>query len=66
LDAVRSTLALIGEPALCERYVRALGAFGIAAPVVEGVASAGFWRIALEAGFRGRRRRRLRAGFRAL
>jgi len=36
LGAVRSKLALTGEPALCERYVRALGAFATAAPVVEG------------------------------
>lgn len=40
-------LALIGESALCERYLRALALFGITdGPVIEGASAAGLWRIA--------------------
>jgi 2-dehydro-3-deoxygalactonokinase len=40
-------LALIGEKALCERYLRALTLFGITdVPVIEGAAAMGLWRIA--------------------
>jgi 2-dehydro-3-deoxygalactonokinase len=42
--------ALIGEPALCERYARAMRAFGIDAPVVAAAAPAGLWEIARRAG----------------
>jgi 2-dehydro-3-deoxygalactonokinase len=45
-----SRVALIGDPALCERYARALRAFGTDAPVVGGAAAAGLWRIAAGAG----------------
>jgi 2-dehydro-3-deoxygalactonokinase len=51
LIAPTSTLALIGEPALCARYRRALEAFDVAAPVVDGAAAAGLWEIARQAGF---------------
>jgi 2-dehydro-3-deoxygalactonokinase len=40
-------LALIGEAALCEHYVRALALFGVAEPpVIASAAVAGLWRIA--------------------
>src|SRR5450631_2433821 len=51
LIAPASALALIGEPALCARYRRALEAFDVAAPVVDGAAPAGLWEIARQAGF---------------
>jgi 2-dehydro-3-deoxygalactonokinase len=58
-DEIRSALAkpagmppiLIGEPALCARYRRALSRFGIdGAGEVEGAALAGLFRIATAAG----------------
>jgi 2-dehydro-3-deoxygalactonokinase len=40
-------LALVGDAALCRRYVAALTVFGVAGiPVVDGAAPAGLWRIA--------------------
>lgn len=46
-----SRLALIGEEALCARYVTALREFGVEdAPVVDGAAPAGLWSIARHAG----------------
>lgn len=40
-------LAIIGEPALCERYALALGRFGIAPPLqLDNTAPAGLWRLA--------------------
>jgi 2-dehydro-3-deoxygalactonokinase len=40
-------LALTGEVALCERYVRALTLFGVAeVPVITRASAAGLWRIA--------------------
>jgi len=42
-----ASLALIGEPALCEHYVRALARFGVSEPpVIAAAAVAGLWRIA--------------------
>lgn len=42
-----ATLALIGERALCQHYVRALALFGVAEPpVIASAAVAGLWRIA--------------------
>jgi 2-dehydro-3-deoxygalactonokinase len=49
-SAARSPLALIGEPALCARYQRALAAFGIPAPLVDAGAPAGLWEIACRSG----------------
>ena len=47
-------LALIGEPALCDRYVRALAQFGIAdAITITGATEAGLWQIACHAGLVG-------------
>ena len=44
-------LALIGDPALCARYRRALSVFDVVdAPEIEGAAEAGLWRIAVAAG----------------
>ncbi len=44
-------LVLAGEPALCERYARALGAVGrTGVPSASDAAPAGLWRIAREAG----------------
>jgi 2-dehydro-3-deoxygalactonokinase len=51
--AVRSKLALIGEPGLCERYLRTLRTFGADAQIVEGAAAAGLWAIASQAGLVG-------------
>ncbi|KQW43843.1 MULTISPECIES: 2-dehydro-3-deoxygalactonokinase [unclassified Roseateles] len=40
-------LALVGDPALCERYALALGRFGIQAPLqLDNTAPAGLWRLA--------------------
>lgn len=40
-------LALVGEPALCERYALALGRFGISAPLqLDNTAPAGLWQLA--------------------
>lgn len=40
-------LALVGDPALCERYALALGRFGIEAPLqLDNTAPAGLWRLA--------------------
>lgn len=40
-------LALVGDPALCGRYVLALGRFGIGAPLqLDNTAPAGLWRLA--------------------
>lgn len=42
-----ATLALIGEPALCQRYALALSRFGVAAPLqLDNTAPAGLWRLA--------------------
>jgi 2-dehydro-3-deoxygalactonokinase len=49
-SAARSPLVLIGEPALCTRYERALVAFGIDAPTVDAGAPAGLWEIARRSG----------------
>jgi 2-dehydro-3-deoxygalactonokinase len=44
-------LALIGEPALCERYRRALAVFGITdASLITGATETGLWQIACHAG----------------
>jgi 2-dehydro-3-deoxygalactonokinase len=48
--AAAQQLVLVGEPALCERYRRGLAAGGVDAPILEGAAPAGLWRIAGEAG----------------
>jgi 2-dehydro-3-deoxygalactonokinase len=51
LAAASPKLALVGDPALCERYQRALALFGISdAPIVAGAAPAGLWRIAVQSG----------------
>ncbi len=43
---------LMGEPALCERYARAFGTLGVAAPrVVDNTAAAGLWWLAQTAGW---------------
>ncbi|MBL8277851.1 MAG: 2-dehydro-3-deoxygalactonokinase [Pelomonas sp.] len=40
-------LAIVGEPALCERYALALGRFGLSAPLqLDNTAPAGLWRLA--------------------
>jgi 2-dehydro-3-deoxygalactonokinase len=40
-------LALVGEPALCERYAQALARFGLDAPLqLDNTAPAGLWRLA--------------------
>lgn len=40
-------IALVGDPALCERYALALGRFGIHAPLqLDNTAPAGLWRLA--------------------
>ena len=40
-------LALVGDPALCERYALALGRFGLDAPLqLDNTAPAGLWRLA--------------------
>lgn len=40
-------LAIVGEPALCERYALALGRFGLDAPLqLDNTAPAGLWRLA--------------------
>ncbi|HEY8881126.1 MAG TPA: 2-dehydro-3-deoxygalactonokinase [Roseateles sp.] len=40
-------LALVGDPALCERYALALGRFGIEAPLqLDNTAPAGLWQLA--------------------
>jgi 2-dehydro-3-deoxygalactonokinase len=47
-------LALIGAPALCERYQRAFALFGVRDVAVLGdTAAAGLWRIAERAGLTG-------------
>jgi 2-dehydro-3-deoxygalactonokinase len=44
-------LALIGDPALCERYRRALALFGVTdARLITGATEAGLWQIACHAG----------------
>jgi 2-dehydro-3-deoxygalactonokinase len=48
--AATTQLALIGEPALCERYCRALAMNGLDAPVIEAATPAGLWTIACRAG----------------
>jgi 2-dehydro-3-deoxygalactonokinase len=50
LPPAAANLALIGDPALCERYRRALAAFGIDAQIVEAATPAGLWTIACRAG----------------
>jgi 2-dehydro-3-deoxygalactonokinase len=45
--ATPERLALIGDPALCERYALALGRFGMAEPLqLDNTAPAGLWRLA--------------------
>ncbi|MDR7267430.1 2-dehydro-3-deoxygalactonokinase [Pelomonas saccharophila] len=40
-------LALVGDPALCERYALALGRFGVTAPLqLDNTAPAGLWQLA--------------------
>ncbi len=49
--AAPERLALIGDPALCERYALALGRFGVTAPLqLDNTAPAGLWRLALTLG----------------
>lgn len=49
---VPERLALVGDPALCERYALALGRFGVAAPLqLDNTAPAGLWRLAQTMGF---------------
>ncbi len=44
-------LALIGDPALCDRYRRALAAFGVTdAATITGATEAGLWQVACQAG----------------
>lgn len=44
---VPERLALVGDPALCERYALALGRFGIQAPLqLDNTAPAGLWQLA--------------------
>ncbi len=51
LGDVRAPLALIGAPALCDRYARALMLFGANdTPVIDNTAPAGLWEIARQAG----------------
>lgn len=46
-----SPIALIGEPALCARYRKALGEFGLSATMApDNAAAYGLWRIAVSAG----------------
>lgn len=45
--AASARLALVGDPALCERYALALGRFGINAPLqLDNTAPAGLWQLA--------------------
>ncbi|MGQ3050767.1 MAG: 2-dehydro-3-deoxygalactonokinase [Roseateles sp.] len=45
--ALPERLALVGDPALCERYALALNRFGLAAPLqLDNTAPAGLWRLA--------------------
>ncbi len=54
LRAVDAPLAVVGEPALCRRYVHALEIFGAApAAVVANTACAGLWQLAVQAGWVG-------------
>ncbi|WP_158742894.1 2-dehydro-3-deoxygalactonokinase [Acidisphaera sp. L21] len=47
-------LALIGDPALCDRYLRALALFGVTdAITITGATEAGLWQIACQAGLVG-------------
>ena len=49
--ASTATMALVGETALCERYSRALGAWGLPAEHFEQpLAAAGLWRLGRAAG----------------
>ncbi|WP_232480686.1 2-dehydro-3-deoxygalactonokinase [Roseomonas sp. KE2513] len=54
LHEMRDSLALVGDPALCERYRQALAIFGVTAVELLGdTAAAGLWRIAEAAGLTG-------------
>jgi 2-dehydro-3-deoxygalactonokinase len=51
LQGATPHVALIGDPALCERYRRALALFGItSAHIITGATEAGLWQIAIDAG----------------
>ncbi len=51
LDAGAGPLALIGDPVLCQTYLRGLAAFGITdARIIAGATEAGLWQIACHAG----------------
>jgi 2-dehydro-3-deoxygalactonokinase len=51
--AAKAQVALIGEPALCERYRRALALYGLDARPIEAAAAAGLWAIACRSGLVG-------------
>ena len=52
LRQAEGALALVGEPALCKRYVQALRVFGVApAGVHANTACAGLWQLAVQAGW---------------
>lgn len=52
LREAEGALALVGEPALCQRYVQALEILGIApAAVHANTACAGLWQLAVQAGW---------------
>ena len=54
LGDARDGLALVGDAALCERYRRALAAFGVTdVDVLGDTAAAGLWRVAEAAGMTG-------------
>lgn len=50
LGALQGTIVVAGSDLLCERYRRALAAFGHAATVAPGATERGLWRIARAAG----------------
>jgi 2-dehydro-3-deoxygalactonokinase len=50
-SATRGPVALIGETALCARYLWAMSVFGMAAgPILQGAAPHGLWQLAQQAG----------------